>query len=362
MYTDLAVESHEALLAGQNVASVDGVTVETESKPIGEVSRVRVDTDWAAKAMGKAKGTYVTIQSTALKERNEEHLEQLSEQVASEIVHFLELMQIPENGSCLVIGLGNWNATPDALGPRVVGELLVTRHLYEMSPPELRGGLRPVSALSPGVLGLTGIETGEIVKGLVDRIRPDVVICVDALAAREVDRLCTTIQLSDAGISPGAGVGNVRQTINKDSLGVPVLVIGVPTVVHAMTIVADAVDTITVSMSGQQQALSSFHEHHPQLGQAITLDPQRIDVHGAAKMADGSTKGGRYDVLGLPLDQSQKRFLLRDLLGPDFSHMIVTPKEIDVLIEDMADCVAGALNVALHPALDLDDILMYLQG
>jgi len=143
-----------------------------------------------------------------------------------------------------VVGLGNWNATPDSLGPKVLENLMVTRHLLEMSPPELRKGLRPVAALAPGVLGLTGIETGEIIMGVVDRMGAKAVICIDALASRSVDRLCSTIQISDTGIHPGAGVGNRRLAINKETLGIPVIAIGVPTVVHAVTIISDAMNLL----------------------------------------------------------------------------------------------------------------------
>lgn len=364
VYTDLALEAHQVVVERHGGPEIPGVRVDTEEKEVARVSRVVIDNDRAAQMMGKAKGTYVTLESDALRNRNKEEQEELSQQLAVEIQHFLESLDIPSDGGCLVVGLGNWNATPDALGPRAVSELLVTRHLYEMSPPELRGGLRPVSAMAPGVLGLTGIETGEIVRGVVDRIQPSLVICIDALAARSSDRLCTTIQLADTGISPGAGVGNTRKAINRETLGIPVLAIGVPTVIHAMTIVGDAIDWITQGLTGSAPPVSAFGgaKEPTGMGGPVRFDPTRIDVRSDRVRAAGSNQDtrGQKDPFGLPLDQVQKRYMLRELLGPQFGQMIVTPKEIDVLIDDVAECLAGAINAALHPSLDLDDILMYL--
>lgn len=362
VYTDLAIEAHQVVVERQGGPEIPGVRVETEEKPVAKVSRVTIDTPAAAQVMGKEQGTYVTLESQALKNRNKEEQEELSQQLALEIEHFLKILEIPQDGGCLVVGLGNWNATPDALGPRAVSELLVTRHLYEMSPPELRGGLRPVSALAPGVLGLTGIETGEIVRGVVDRIKPALVVVIDALAARSSDRLCSTIQLADTGINPGAGVGNKRKSISRETLGVPVLAIGVPTVIHAMTIVGDALDWITQSVTGSPPPLTAYGDSGQVSSGPLRLDPSRINVHDerVRSAAQGQDTRGRTDPLGLPLDRVQKRYMIRQILGPQFGQMIVTPKEVDVLIDDVAECVSGAINAALHPSLNLDDILRYL--
>lgn len=364
VYTDLAIEAHELAVERRGEPEIAGVWVDTETTPVAKISRVAIKTPAAAEMMGKAQGNYVTIESQAFKDRNREAQEELAQQIAREIQHFLQSLEIPQDGACLVVGLGNWNATPDALGPRAVSELLVTRHLYEMAPPELRGGLRPVAAMAPGVLGLTGIETMDIVRGVVDRIEPKLVICIDALAARSSDRLCTTVQLADTGIRPGAGVGNVRKGLSRETLGVPVLAVGVPTVIHAMTIVGDALDWITRSLTG-----SAAHENPPadgfdRVGGPVRLDPARINIRDerVRAIAKGEVQRGGTDPFGLPLDSAQKRYMIRQLLGPEFAQMIVTPKEVDALIEDVATCIAGALNAALHPSLELDDILLYLQG
>jgi len=136
-------------------------------------------------------------------------------------------LNLKDDSTILVIGLGNWNVTPDALGPKVVSRLMVTRHLLEYVPDQVDEGVRPVCAVSPGVLGITGIETGEIVRGIVDRVKPDVVIAIDALASRKMERVNTTIQIADTGISPGSGVGNKRMELSRETLGVPVIAIGV---------------------------------------------------------------------------------------------------------------------------------------
>lgn len=362
IFTDLAIEAHQVAIERRGEPEIAGVRVETEETPVANVSRVSIQTPAAAEMMGKAQGDYVTLESQAFKERSREDQEELAQQIAKEIQHFLQKLGISDDGAVLVVGLGNWNATPDALGPRAVSELLVTRHLYEMSPPELRGGLRPVAAMAPGVLGLTGIETMEIVRGVCDRIRPELVICIDALAARSSDRLCATIQLADTGIQPGAGVGNVRKGISQETLGVPVLAIGVPTVIHAMTIVGDALDWITRSLTGAP-VQTTPHGGDGTPGR-VRLDPSRINLRDerVRAIAKGEVNWGGTDPFGLPLDSAQKRYMIRHLLGPQFAQMIVTPKEVDVLMDDVASCLAGAINAALHPSLDLNDILLYLQG
>lgn len=340
--TDLAVEARDVVVEREGPPEIPGVRVQNEQVRHASISRMAIETDAAARMMGKVQGTYVTIEAPGLRERNQEVQEELSRTLAKEIQAFCQRLQMAPDGSVLVVGLGNWNATPDALGPRVVSELLITRHLYEMTPPEVRGGLRPVSGLSPGVLGITGIETGEIVQGVVEKIHPRLVVCIDALAARNVNRLCATIQLADTGINPGSGVGNRRFGITPASLGCPVLAIGVPTVVQATTIVADALDQLA-------KEVRPFPPPHPVMPGPTAgrnwLDEQRA----------------RHDPLGLPFDPEQKRVLVQTILSPHMGDLIVTPKEIDVLIADVARVLAGGLNAALHESIDLNGVLAYLQ-
>ena len=201
--------------------------------------------------MGKEPGRYSTIEAPALRQHNREIPEELGGLVAKEVKWFIEQSQLGPEAVILVVGLGNWNATPDALGPKVVGELMVTRHLIQLSPPELREGLRPVAAIAPGVLGLTGIETGEIIRGIVGQVQADAVICIDALASRSVSRLGSTIQISDT-VNPDP----VWEQENGDQSGEP----GHPGlvleshVVHTSTIVSDAMDVIGVILNQKQMA------------------------------------------------------------------------------------------------------------
>lgn len=360
--TDLALEAHQVVLGRDGINEIPGVEVQSEKTAVAEITRMHVRTAQGSQAMGKMIGYYVTISSESLRNRNKDEQEQLAQTLAQELTAYFQHLGLGENASALVVGLGNWNATPDALGPKVVGELMVTRHLWEMSPPELRGGLRPVAAIAPGVLGLTGIETGEIVLGIVEKIGPDVVICVDALASRSSDRVCSTIQIADTGIHPGSGVGNKRLAITSQTLGRPVVAIGVPTVVHAMTIVGDAMELLAQEMG-----------YKPRLGltppQAVQsppiLDPNRIRVMNGNPVEAGADGQGRQDIprndaFGLPLDADQRRYMLQHLLQPYMGSMIVTPREIDALIGDVAEVLAGGLNAALHPKLDLTEILKYL--
>src|SRR5690606_1875453 len=176
-------------------------------------SWVEVQPGIGEQPIGKPAGNYVTIDAPQLRRRNRE----LQEQVGKILVEQLgKLFTLKENDTVLVVGLGNWNATPDALGPRVVEKLMVTRHLREFVPADVAGGLRAVAAFAPGVLGTTGIETAEVILGIVERIKPAVVICIDALAARSVERIGTTIQIADTGIAPGGGIGNKRQALNRE--------------------------------------------------------------------------------------------------------------------------------------------------
>lgn len=168
----------------------------------------------------------------------------MQEVFAKEFNHFLSKLNIGKDASCLVVGLGNWNVTPDALGPLAVENLVITRHLFELQPENVQDGFRSVSAIAPGVMGLTGIETSDIIYGVIEKSKPDFIIAIDALAARSVERVNSTIQISDTGIHPGSGVGNKRKELSKDSLGIPVIAIGIPTVVDAVSITSDAFDFI----------------------------------------------------------------------------------------------------------------------
>ena len=282
----------------------DGVAVQTQHDGAAEITWVRIHTPQAAKRLGKAEGTYWTMTHPELPVLTAQ--ERIG--VAREVAQVLRLM-LPPKGDVLVLGLGNRRMTADALGDRVVSGVLVTRHLKEWT--EQPGGteaLRSVCAMSPGVLGVTGMETAELAMGLVDRLKPAAVLVVDALAAMETDHIGTTIQLTDTGIRPGSGVGNHRAGITADTLHVPVIAIGIPMVVYSSTIVRDALKHILAEQSTDEEA------------------------HRMAEQLTGSIK----------------------------ADLVVTPRNIDELVAGLADMLALAINSALQPAYSIDELTHYL--
>ncbi|MGE5508583.1 MAG: GPR endopeptidase [Chitinophagales bacterium] len=363
--TDLALEATE-VVRSRTGQDIPGAQIDVEETEYAKVTRMSVYSAQAARQIGKMPGHYCTIESPGLKDRDRVLQEEVSQTVAKEISRFLA--RIPQDALVMVVGLGNWNATPDSLGPKVVNQLLVTRHLFALSPPELRQGLRPVSAISPGVLGLTGVETGEIVFSLVKQIRPAMVIAIDALASRSTDRLCTTIQISDAGVHPGSGVGNKRLGITPETLGVPVLAIGVPTVLHAVTIVNDALELL-----GDRQVAPAPPTPQPE-AQPPGAQPDPFAgigqfLTGSSEGNEGQTAANRQEAQAAAQTgpglanraQPVDRQALAEVLGDEMASLIVTPRQIDLFIEDVAKVIAGGLNAALHPDIELSDVMRYLQ-
>lgn len=318
--TDLAVEAKEEYEKSKK-GKIPGVEVDEVKGDTLMVTRVKVVNKEGEKIIGKPIGTYITIESPALRDLEQDTLDEVSESLAKELA---SVTKLDKDKTALVVGLGNWNVTPDALGPRVVSRLMVTRHLKQIIPDKIEEGIRPVCALSPGVLGLTGIETGEIIKGVVDKIKPDIIIVIDALASRKMSRVSTTIQLSDTGISPGSGVGNKRMELNKDAFGVPVIAIGVPTVVDAATMANDAIDLVIDDMIDKTQNNKNF-----------------------------------YDMLK-NINRDEKYVLIRELLSPYIGNLMVTPKEVDSIIDNISKIIANGINIALHPSIKIKDMNKYI--
>lgn len=298
--TDLAVEAVQA-------GPAPGVQMEQEHSGGVDITRVRVTDAEGERLVGKPIGQYITFDAPELRRRDTGVGQRVAQLLARQLRRLLHLRRDAE---VFVVGLGNWNATPDALGPKVVRDIAVTRHLRAQVPQDLAGGMRSVSALAPGVLGLTGIETGEIIRGIVERTAPDAVIVVDALASRSIARLLQTVQIADTGIHPGSGVGNHRMGINRETLGVPVVAVGVPTVVHAATIAAETIALL------------------------------------AARFTDDE----RYRGLATFAAEDRRETITAVLAGAA-GDLMVTPKEIDVLIDDMAGIIARGINAALHPRM-----------
>lgn len=310
--TDLAIEARE-LYSESNNTEIPGVKVDREENEDCIVTRVEIFDDKGKEIMGKEKGIYTTLESKLIRFNDEESRNSIIDYLHRELVNILG---DDKDKKTLIIGLGNWNITSDALGPKVISRVLVTRHLFKAYNKDYDDHLSEVAALSPGVMGITGIETSEIVKSLVDMIKPDRVIAIDALASRKMERVNSTIQVSTAGISPGAGIGNVRKSLNEEYLNVPVVAIGVPTVVDAATLTSDIID--------------------------MTIDT----------FIEESKKGKDFYNMLKSLKEEEKYHLIKDVLDPFEQNVIVTPKDIDEIIENLSIIISEALNKSLHPGIN----------
>src|SRR5699024_1288710 len=241
--TDLAVEAKNMYVENEHTDNkqIQGVTVKEQVKENINISYVEIN-EKGAKLLEKKPGSYVTIYADGVKKQDTKLQEKAAKVLAGELEQLLKKNNISSGSTGLIVGLGNWNVTPDALGPMTIEKILVTSHLFKLEHETVAEGYRSVSAVTPGVMGVTGIETSDIIFGIVEKVKPDFVIAVDALASRSIERINETIQLSDSGIHPGSGVGNKRKELSQDTLGIPVIAIGVPTVVDAVTITSDTID------------------------------------------------------------------------------------------------------------------------
>lgn len=347
--TDLAIEAKEMVVEqqGQQLDSdLKGVIIKERTEQDVKISEVTI-TDEGSKSIGKKAGHYLTIESQAIRQANSEY-EQITKNIfAKEFKNFLANQQIGSDATCLIVGLGNWNVTPDALGPIVCENIVVTRHLFEFQPETVQEGYRSVSAIAPGVMGITGIETSDIIFGVVQKIKPDFIIVIDALASRSIERVNTTIQISDTGIHPGSGVGNKRKELSKETFGIPVIAIGIPTVVDAVSITSDTIDFLLKHFGREMK-----EGNRP----SRSLAPAGLTFGERKVYTDEDLPGEeeRKTFLGIigTLEEEEKRSLIREVLSPTGHNLMVTPKEVDVFIERMANLIAGGLNQALHPSLD----------
>lgn len=307
--TDLAVEEKESF-AGDG-GEIEGVALREwmEAESQVKLTEVKILDDRGAKAMGKPKGTYLTLEAGQLAQQDDSYHEKVSEELARQICGLAGDIR---HRKVMVVGLGNGSVTPDALGPRAVGHLQVTRHLEQQYGEAfcLKRDLPVISAIVPGVMAQTGMETAEIIRGVIRETRPELLIVIDALAARSIRRLGTTIQLTDTGIHPGSGVGNHRHSLTRESLGIPVLAIGVPTVVGAAAIVHDTVDTMIQTL---------------------------LNSKATAGM-------GEYLQDMNPEEQYE---LIRELLEPEFGSLFVTPPNIDEMIESLSYTISEGIHQAV---------------
>lgn len=319
--TDLAVEAREMYIESSATTETGGVEAEEESTDGGIlITRVRITDKDGEKKLGKNMGTYITIDMPSDLTDKQLVYEDACRVCAKELS---ALIRLNRDDTVLVIGLGNWNITADALGPKTVKSVLVTRHLIEYMPEEIDSRLRPVCAVSPGVLGITGVETAEIVLGLTERVKPSLIIAIDALCSRRMERVNSTIQITDTGITPGAGIGNRRLALDQKTLNVPVIAIGVPTVVDAATITSDTIELI--------------------------LEELKLNA-GEGKPL--------YKILKTVSDED-KYGLIKEVLTADYGNFVVTPKEVDTVVDEISGVIANGINIALHEGVTLADIDRY---
>lgn len=290
LYTDLALEVKEM------DPEAGGIKEEHYSIHGVELTRIAIETDEAARRMGKRKGNYITIDAPQLIDRTKEAFESVTGTIKDELEDLLKIKS--GDGPILIVGLGNRSVTPDSLGPIVADKVIVTKHINEKEPMLFENRIVSVCSIAPGVMGMTGVETADFVKGIAAIINPSAIIAVDSLASRRASRLGTTIQLSDTGISPGAGVGNMREGMNYDTVGIPVIAVGVPLVVYASTISRDAVSAM-------------------------------------AKEA------------GIDEGEEKLKELIGRITDEQMEGLIVTPKEIDKMVSDMSEVLACGINKAL---------------
>ena len=305
--TDLADERAKIFKKNNNITeNIDGIETNIREEDNIKITEVKIRNENGERAIGKPKGNYITIDIDKLKIATDEQIESYGNILARELKKLVD-KHVAEQDEILVVGLGNIYVTPDSLGPKVINEIDVTRHILKYMPNVLEEGTRGVSAVSPGVLGTTGIETLEIIKGIVENIHPKLIIVIDALASRSMERINSSIQLADTGIVPGAGVDNTRKELSQNTLKVPVIAIGIPTVLESAVLVNDCLDLFITKL--QEEAKSNEYLNK--------------------------------------LKEQDNYEEIKEALIPNDYNMIVTPKEIDELIENMKDVVARGINHAM---------------
>ena len=299
--TDLATERRDIYKKANSIENdINGI--ESTKEEINDkisVEKVKILNEEGEKAIGKPIGSYITIDIKKLKLAQEEDIQKASEVLTNELKNILD-MHIQKQDEIIIVGLGNIYVTPESLGPKVINEIDVTRHLIKYVPDVVGKDTRSVSAVAPGVLGTTGIETVEILKGIIENTHPKLVVVIDALASRSIERISSTIQISDTGIIPGGGVGNARTEISEKTLGIPVIALGIPTVVETAVLVNDSLN--------------------------LFIDKLQNDAKSNSYLNEIKEKDNYEEI--------------KDALNPSDYNMIVTPKEIDDLIENMKDIVA----------------------
>ena len=319
--TDLAIEEIK-----------DKDKVKTIEKENIKVTECIID-DTNKSLFNKKNGKYITIEFEDITDFN--NSKKVEEIFINELKGIMDLLKIKEDDTCLVIGLGNDKSTPDSLGPLSINNIIVTNHFYSLGI-NVEEGFRGVSAFNPGVMGQTGLETSDVVNAIVKEIKPDFLIVVDALKASSSDRVNKTIQITDAGINPGSGIGNNRKEISKDVFNIPVIAIGVPTVVDTVTIVNDTFNYIT--------------NHFSYMKKNIDNPKEKLKIVRSNISKDNVDENDKKELFGLigNLNEEEIKALISEVLIPTSNNMIVTPKEIDFIIDKLSNIISSGINNSLH--------------
>ena len=301
------------------------------------VSRVFLDNN---NIINKKKGNYVTIELNDI--TNYEDRENVGKVLVNELKNLININNINDEDECLVIGLGNKKTASDALGPITIQNILVTRHLFELSK-DVKKEIRKISAITTDVMGNTGIESMDIIKGIVNTIKPKFVIVIDSLCASSIERLNKTIQLTDTGIHPGSGIGNNRKEISEDTLGIKVIALGVPTVVNVQTIVNDTLDYIFMH-------LNYLKNNYETSKLVFKRDNNYLDKIKSGNISDKDREllGG---IIG-SLDNKDKANLIKEVLDSINYNLVVTTKDIDFLIQKLSNVISNSINNALSKEVD----------
>lgn len=311
--TDMADERVDTYKRVHNLSEIDGVKVKSNTSDGIITTIVDVLNENGEKAVGKKVGKYITLEIKDVNYLDENEIQKIQNDLSNCVK---ELIDSDISKSIMIVGLGNIAVTPDALGPKVVQGIDVTRHLFKFASNLVDKNTREITALSPGVLGTTGIETSEIIHSVVKNVKPDILIVIDSLASQSIHRVGCTIQLSNTGITPGAGVRNKRESIDKENLGIPVISIGVPTVVDMATITNEAIDKI---IEKSQNEINEFNSNN-------------IDQNDINNLLVFFESDSRYNMIANVLNTQ---------------NYIVTPKEVDELIEKMSKIIASAINIGI---------------
>ena len=324
--TDLAIEAIDN-------KKIKGITSKEIIEEGIKVTEVMIDEE-ASQIINKKKGSYITIEFEDVTDY--ENGKKVEKKFSLELTKLINKLNIDKEASCLIVGLGNSKSTPDSLGPLVINNVLVTNHLFELE--EVTDGYRRVSVLVPGVMGQTGLETSEVISSLVDKFKPNFLIAIDALASQSIERVNKTIQMTDTGIHPGSGIGNSRKEISYETLKIPCIAIGVPTVVDAITIVSD-----TINYMHKHYTYSKLNINNP-LNKLMAYSPNYLKEKITLNKKDKETLLG---IVGT-LEENEVKQLLFEVLTPIGFNLMVTPKEVDFLVEKLSLIIGNGINKALH--------------